>query len=611
MINNKIFILTDKKDEDYDSFVLKLTEISAKTCLAIVVLESAVSKVESFKYIILPGIFAIFSSNNKWIEETVKFIRKSTETALIPILILSDTYEDEDNLSDSVIKTSTINPTLQSEIEKYFYIINDINTFTYVARGSGIDREKLLILLRFLASRNKKILEPKKSQDFPFHYSYPLASVLLDVNSGEEIEKLELLNKMKLLNGVIADKIFLCPYCQNTNIRLSECCPKCNSIDMQVANAVIHKKCRFSAMEEDFIKIKTGTLKCPKCNIEFSYGNDNECEKFKATLCNACGNIFKKPDYSFNCLNCGKDMARDQITIREIYKYYLTSDGVKAAESGILYNFSTRESVLKSENNPIKNEIFKEILYLENIRSIRFETLFCLAEVEVKGSVNSEFILTEFSKILIRSLRVTDLYTQLENGIFLILFLNCGASEVNLALKKINNEIKSILEDQIKIEWKIVSKSGERSSETLFEKKVIHTIPDKKTDAKKPIKNLEIERSIIKSLSIKSIFNFFFFLYLITFVIGVILYTLIYYLGKKIGFIATDFQISLYIYGFLNRIGLNFLNSFNSPVITTVLSCTIGLAFSVISGFLGFLLACIINLGLKISKGMELRFLKK
>jgi hypothetical protein len=621
MTYNKVFILTDKKDDGYNSFLFRLGEISIKSSFDIVELDQAGFKVECVKdYIIIPGIFTLFSSNSKWIDKTVKSIRKNTETALFPILIFSDTYENEDHVSDSIIKIPFMDQILKSEIEKYFYMVDDINTFNYIVKGSDIVREKLLILLRFLVSRNIKIIEPKKSHVYPFYYNYPLAGILLDANSGEEIEKLELLNKMKLLNGIIADKMFICPHCKNINIGLNEFCPKCNSIDMQITNAVTHRKCGFCSLEEDFIKVETGILKCPKCNIKFSYNSD-ECEKFEAALCNSCGNIFKKPTYSFNCLNCGKVITRDQITTREINKYYLTSDGVKAAESGSLFNFSTREAVLKSENNPVKDEIFKEILYLENIRSIRFKTVFCLAEVEFKGSDYSEFISTELSKILIRSLRVTDIYTQLEQGIFLILFLNCDADEVNLALNKIRNEVRSVLKDQIKTGWKIINKSGTRSSGTLPENKIIparldevilkkEILEEKKPNTKTKIKNLEIERPVIKSISIKSIFNFFFFLYLIIFIFGVILYALIYYSGKKFGFISEEFQISLYITELSGRIGLDFLNYFNNPVMTTILYFIVGLLFSVVSGFLGFLLACITNLGLKISKGMELRFLK-
>lgn len=621
MICNQISVLTDRKDESYNSFILRLNEISRKNNLDITEIDHTDPQSGSYKdYITLHGIIVIFSSNKEWIDETVKIIRKSSQTAITPILVMSDTYVDADNKCDSVIKISSIDRILESEIEKNFNIVNEINTFTYVTEGSDTIREKLLILLRFLVSRNIKILEPGKSKVYPFYYNYPLANLLLDVNPGEEIEKLELLNKTKLLNGVIADKIFLCPYCQSTNVRLNECCPKCYSIDMQIVDSILHKKCGLLALEEDFINEKTDILKCPKCNIEFSY-NENECEKFEANLCNACGNISKKPDYSFSCLNCSKNMVRNQLTFKEINKYFITADGVKAAESGILYNFSKRESVFKSENNPLRKEIFKEILYLENIRSIRFDNVFCLVEVKARGLNISEFALKELSKILSGNLRLTDVYIQLEKGIYLILFLNCGINEANSALKKIGSEIKSNLKDQVKIEWEVVSKSGERSSSTLFGTTGFPTsttgmvlkndiLKEKPPGLKKAFKNLEIERFILNALSLKSVFKFFFFLYFIIFIFGVIIYTLIYYSGKQFGFISEGFQISLFIYRMLDKNGLIFLSYFNNPIYSTILACVIGLLFSVISGFSGFIIACIFNLCLKISKGMELRSFK-
>lgn len=156
-------MLTDKKDEGYELAVSKLEEICKKISLDLKEIGNLDFKAEDFKnYIIVPGIFAIYSSNNYWINETVSLIRKNTEIALAPVLILSDTFKDELDLSDSVCKLSAENQTLISEIEKYLYIVSNANTYTYTAAGTDIIKEKLLILLRFLVIRNKKILEPKK-----------------------------------------------------------------------------------------------------------------------------------------------------------------------------------------------------------------------------------------------------------------------------------------------------------------------------------------------------------------------------------------------------------------------------------------------------------------
>ena len=102
----------------------------------------------------------------------------------------------------------------------------------------------------------------------------------------------------------------------------------------------------------------------------------------------------------------------------------------------------------QSSNDKAYSDIFKEMLYLENLRGLKDKTKYCLIRLWIKnldalisllGFDNKDDFLSEFSSILTKNLRSTDVYLKTEESNFLMLFLGTTIDNIELALKRIES----------------------------------------------------------------------------------------------------------------------------------------------------------------------------
>ena len=103
------------------------------------------------------------------------------------------------------------------------------------------------------------------------------------------------------------------------------------------------------------------------------------------------------------------------------------------------------ESSEMKEDNSIYNEIFKEMLYLENSRNIKYRIKYCLVKLSIKNiedimsvvSFNDKKkILMKFSDMLFYKLKKARIFRLAKPGNYLILFFDITIEDVNLAFKE-------------------------------------------------------------------------------------------------------------------------------------------------------------------------------
>jgi GGDEF domain-containing protein len=257
-------------------------------------------------------------------------------------------------------------------------------------------------------------------------------------------------------------------------------------------------------------------------------------------------------------------------------------------------------------NDKAYSDIFKEMLYLENLRSLKDKTKFCLIRLWINNldevinllDFDSEDdFLSEFSGILTNNLRSTDVYLKTQESNFLMLFLGTTIDDIKLALKRIESIILKKFNTKIEVEWRVMKASDKEEDITpLINKKDL----ENKTRSNSITKGHE--RVILRRFGLKSMFKNFIISYLIFFGIILIIGIIIYFTEQRFSFIPQELKFGV-ILGSLN---LGFLNNFNSNTATLIFFALAGLIFSVIFGLFGVLVGWIINIGLRLSGGIEI-----
>ena len=109
-------------------------------------------------------------------------------------------------------------------------------------------------------------------------------------------------------------------------------------------------------------------------------------------------------------------------------------------------SFHEKQDSSQSSDDKAYSDIFKEMLYLENLRGLKDKTKYCLIRLWIKnldeltsllGFDNKDDFLSEFSGILTKNLRSTDVYLKTEESNFLMLFRGTTIDNIELALKRI------------------------------------------------------------------------------------------------------------------------------------------------------------------------------
>lgn len=609
MDKNKIknFLIVEEKNKAYYDFLREYGELE---------LEEINIQDISEKNITQPScIFIIFSQNKEWIDKILIDIRKKFITFLSPILVASsDSYKNTERLADSVITLPSTKDEVETKIDSCISIIQEIDSFKSILDSLEENRKRNIILLRFMFSRGKMKLEPKQSSLSPTNYYYPLANILFNVNIGEERSELEALEKMGMLSGEIIDKVYLCPSCRTSSISFKEYCPHCESIDINNIIALRHNSCFYTGNELDFEKSQLGLYICPKCKEELS-ADEVEKNKFPAFLCQSCGNIFKESNKKFKCLSCGNIYRHEELIIEDIKAYSITAEGIKAAEAGILYDTLERRLISKGEKALIRDYVFKEVFYLEAARSARYKRAFCVMKVEIvdleniknaQGEESANKLSDEIFAFLYSNLRRTDVITNVEPGIFLVLFLETTTADATLALRKIKREVDKIFRGSIKISWEVVSESPVQKEV----KQELEPLLEEKTYVNQTLltKNSKIvNKVILKNIGIKSVFKYFTIFYLFFYGLFLFIGSIAYLAGKVIGIIPGQFGVNQ-IGPLFDKWGIGFLNYFGTGIFAVITFIITGFALSLVWGLLGILVAWIINIILKISAGIELRF---
>jgi GGDEF domain-containing protein len=274
------------------------------------------------------------------------------------------------------------------------------------------------------------------------------------------------------------------------------------------------------------------------------------------------------------------------------------------------FNNENKNEIIKIDNydsnDKAYSDIFKEILYLENLRGLQNKTKYCLLRLWIKnldavisflGFDNKVDFLSEFSSILTKNLRGTDVYLKTEESNFLILFLGTTIDNIKLALKRIETIILEKFNTKVELEWRVMKASNKEEDITPFINK---NDLENKTRSNSTAKGQE--KVILRRIGLKSMLKNFILSYLIFFGIILIVGIIIYVSEQIFSFIPEQLKFGV----ILSSLNLGFINNFNSGIATLMFFVLAGLVFSVIFGLFGVFIGWVINIGLRLSGGIEI-----
>lgn len=187
-------------------------------------------------------------------------------------------------------------------------------------------------LLSYLWLHNASIITPKASPSNAFLYYYPILKSW-GINEKNSFSWLnELKNKNWIEKHSLINRLRLCPSCLSGHLNYIDVCPYCHSIDIEQQSSLHCFNCGHIDTEARFAKLTT--LNCPNClqslrHIGVDY--DRPIENFH---CNNCDTLFIDALVEAACLDCQTTSTLDDLHVRNVYSYKLTTQGCDLVRHG-------------------------------------------------------------------------------------------------------------------------------------------------------------------------------------------------------------------------------------------------------------------------------------
>lgn len=205
------------------------------------------------------------------------------------------------------------------------------------------------------------------------------------------------------------------------------------------------------------------------------------------------------------------------------------------------------------QDRSVYEEIFKEMLTLENTRNLRNKQKYCLVKIVLEnldGSVSAldfgdrNILLFKFSNFLFKNLRKKDIYLLSDPGSFLVLFPDISIETASIAMNRIQDEVKVEFKGNISFKWKIViGTDREEDIKPIIKKAHLFSDADARTmmkesskkESKKPVRGSQ-------TITSASVFKNFMFSFLIFTAVFIIIETILYYATSRLSIIPESLR---------------------------------------------------------------------
>ncbi|MEM9544583.1 MAG: hypothetical protein AAGA77_01350 [Bacteroidota bacterium] len=256
---------------------------------------------------------------------------------------------------DGIVQTSD----LALHYSKIKVLKEATEEYEHLSLPSTNDKRLLCKILRYLLSR-KISLEPINTRKSDIGYSFALVEDMsVESNPLHIMSHLNEFAKQDYFSTTVTDKINICYDCNSSYLNFSECCTKCNSLDLKSEELVHHFRCAYVGPQSDFVK--DDKLICPKCDHQLKHIGIDYDKPSEIHICKSCNHSSQETKMKAKCTDCGKENELDQLVTHAINSYAVSEKG---------RNFALSEEKTTSFE-PVSNEESDVLIHIGAFRLLK------------------------------------------------------------------------------------------------------------------------------------------------------------------------------------------------------------------------------------------------
>ncbi len=393
--------------------------------------------------------FILDTDSHVHAKEIISYVRTHTnlKVALKPLFI-NGTYQlpkEQQIHCDGIVELSTISSYIQrvATITKRVQSLND----------PKLVANQLLIQYKTIAysfTRNLQ-LKPVTSRESLIGYEFPFISLFYKNNEAVELLKnLQKATEKNYLSFKLLDYIHLCKSCSGNYLNFRECCPKCDSIDIEAHDMVHHFVCAHVAPEKDFKK--NDGLECPKCDKNLRHIGIDYDKPSTIYSCNSCSHEFQNPGMLSLCMDCSTENKLEELLQKSIGSYAITQAGEQ-----LLFDRNTGgERVVYNEGiGNINKELFKIIVNQEIKRikeskgnSVFANVKFQSNQLQLLNSRSKNALMKEIGEVIKSYLKDSDILSAESYNNYYVLLPETKETQLN-RLELIDYNLSKLLSDNL------------------------------------------------------------------------------------------------------------------------------------------------------------------
>lgn len=314
----------------------------------------------------------------------------------------------------------------------------------YIARKNQIklkcDDNPAYKLLCYLWLHNSSVITPKSSPSNNSLYYYPLLKSL----GISEKNSFSWLNKLKNNNWIEKDSLInrlrFCSSCSSGHLNYIDVCPHCHSIDIEQQSSLHCFNCGHVDTQARFEKLTA--LSCPNCLQNLRHIGVDYDRPIENQHCNNCDALFIDALVKAACLDCETTSKLDDLHVRNVYSYKLTTQGRDLVRHG-----DEKAKLPFIPGDKMSSEQFCWLVDWQNKLALRHKKTHSILSIQllnVAALLTSEGELRGFAQLdalheRIRSvIRVTDACTNYTQDGLLMLLPMTELKNIKTICKKLN-----------------------------------------------------------------------------------------------------------------------------------------------------------------------------
>lgn len=242
------------------------------------------------------------------------------------------------------------------------------------------DEAAMLDFVKKLLESRLESIEPVLDPQMPGGHFYPAVANILGRSSMDR-ECLEKLASLGLLGREVANRVRLCPECDDSHMNHRETCPKCGTLNIRQQEMITHFVCAYTAPLEKFHR--GNDLICPKCTETLRHiGVDYE-KPSRLFLCDDCENIFADPAVESQCMRCNCVCTPSETIERTVYRFIITPLAEQAVIEGHISGVNLEILLRNTQTGLYSKSYFEHEIRRELIRAERYKSPFSVLLVRI------------------------------------------------------------------------------------------------------------------------------------------------------------------------------------------------------------------------------------